>query len=115
MLGLGCLAHLQEPSESEPDEEGRVEWIEGKGDEVGAGRRLVERGGACGKVGREWDWRSLRVCEWGKVLSGAEPRGRAGWRPHLVHKALRIEQRSTGDGVHLQRVASVGKQKLRVG
>ena len=69
-------------------------------------------------VGQDWGMGlggSHRVCGRGNVPSGAEPRGRAGWRPHLVHKTLRVEQRSTGDGVHLQCVASVGKQKLRVG
>lgn len=84
----------------------------------GAGRRLAERGGACGR-GRPGMGNGIggshRVCGRGNVPSGAEPRGRAGWRPHLVHKTLRVEQRSTGDGVHLQCVASVGKQKLRVG
>lgn len=45
------------------------------------------------------------------------PQGR-GWgggpakRPHFVHKALRVEQRGPCNGVHLQRVASVGKQEL---
>lgn len=34
-------------------------------------------------------------------------------RPHLVHQALGVEQRGAGNGVHLQRVASVGKQELR--
>lgn len=34
-------------------------------------------------------------------------------RLYLVHEAFWIEQRGPRDGVHLQRVASVGKQELR--
>lgn len=52
------------------------------------------------------------------MYSGAVPQklgGRGAGRLHLVHQALGVEQRGAGDGVHLQRVASVGKQELRVG
>lgn len=80
--------------------------------QVGRGAGLVEEvgqewgmglGGPTGFVGR------------GNVPSGVEPRGRAGVEPHLVHKALRVEQRVARAMVfHLQRVA-VWKQKLRVG
>lgn len=43
---------------------------------------------------------------------GGQGRGQ-GRGPHLVHQALRVEQRGAGDGVHLQRVPSVREQELR--
>lgn len=49
MLRLGCLAHLQEPLELEPDEVGRVEGIGGREVGLWAGQvgdlGRVERGG----------------------------------------------------------------------
>lgn len=80
-------------------------------------------GGATGGIGRER--RGLRDGSgrdgevgleaeeaWGRGFSEGAGGGR---RPHLVHKALGVEQRGPRDGVHLQRVASVREQELRAG
>lgn len=52
-----------------------------------------------------------RACGPGKATQGRGLRV-AERRPHLVHQAVWVEQRGPRDGVHLQRVASVGKQEL---
>lgn len=64
-----------------------------------------------------------RIAEWSlgltKLVGGAKHtqgwglRAAAG-RLHLVHQAFWVEQRGPCDGVHLQGVARVGKQELRV-
>lgn len=67
------------------------------------------RGGIGGRRGL---WAGQSVLGAGLQRRGAGGRGQ---RQHLVHEALGVEQRGPRDGVHLQRVASVGEQELRAG
>ena len=83
----------------EPMGGGRRGLWEGSGRDRGMGLQAVE---ACGR-GKAPPGRGFR--------DGAE----GGRRAHVVHQAVGVEQRGSSDGVHLQRVASVGKQELRAG
>lgn len=90
---------------------GGANWkLEGRGEAL-----WEEAGRNCG-MGLEAE-HGLKAgqCPWGRSLRDGVSGGRreGTGRTHLVHQALRIEQRGAGDGVHLQRVASVGKQELR--
>lgn len=99
----------------------RTPGLRGRGPGLWAGQ-----GGTRGERRGLWEG-SRRDCEVGSEAEEACGRGKAasgrgfrdggggGRRPHLVHKALGVEQCGPRDGVHLQRVASVGEQELRAG
>ena len=79
MLRLGCLAHLQEPLELEPDEVGRVEGIGGRE----AGLRAGQVEDMWKGVDREWGM-GLAVPLWagqGAIRGGAPGKGRVETAP----------------------------------
>lgn len=69
---------------------------------MGRGRRDLQKG-SCEREQNLWAGQSM--LRGGALWSW--------WGDYLVHEAFWIEQRGPRDGVHLQRVASVGKQELR--